>query len=212
MSSYEEEMKEAQNTEVFKEDRLKIPMLKYFWQASPLSHSKNNSIHTFLREIKVLERFTDYELRIFSQFLHRRNFCSGETIFREGDSGFGFYIIFSGVVDIFARKQAEVIKADESEKYYINVAKLTKHDYFGELSLLEANGVRNATAVAKEKLVLLAFFKPDLDELIERHPVVAAKFLQAVAIIVAGRFQSVTAELKMLKEQLENREKHGNSD
>lgn len=204
MKSYEDEKKTSQGTEGFNSDRLKIPMLKYFWQASPLAHSKNNSIHKFLREIKVLERFTDYELRLFSQFLHRRNFSPGETIFREGDSGFGFYIIFSGSVDIFASRQAEVIKNDETEKYYINVAKLTKNDYFGELSLLEANGMRNATAVAKEKLVLLAFFKPDLDELIERHPVVAAKLLQAVAVIVAGRFQSVAAELKQLKEKLDS--------
>ena len=100
MSSFEDEKKESLGKEDFNADRLKIPMLKYFWQASPLSHSKNNSIHKFLSEIKVLERFSDYELRLFSGFLHRRNFAAGERIFREGDSGFGFYIIFSGSVDI----------------------------------------------------------------------------------------------------------------
>lgn len=203
MSSFEEEKKSELNSKHFNEDRVNIPILKYFWQSSPLSGSKSSSIHSFLREIRVLERFTDYELRIFSQFLHRRNFTSGETIFREGDSGFGFYIIFSGVVDIFAKKQSKVIKEGESDNYFLNVAQLGKHDYFGELSLLESTAVRNATAVAKEKLVLLAFFKPDLEELIEKYPVVAAKFLQAVAIIVARRFQNVTAELKLIKEKSE---------
>ena len=198
MSTYEDEMKQKDASN-FDEDRLKIPMLKYFWQASPLSHSKKDSIHAFLREIKVLERFTDYELRLFSQFIHRRNFSIGETIFKEGDSGFGFYIIFSGVIDIL------VTKENEANDPYLTVAKLTKGDYFGELSLLEPGSLRNATARAKEKLVLLGFFKPDLDELIEKYPVVGAKLLQAIAIIVAGRFQSVATELKLLKEELEKR-------
>lgn len=203
MDSYENEMKKSSQSENFGDDRLNIPILKYFWQASPLAHSKSNSIHTFLREIRVLDSLTDYELRLFSTFLHRRTFVPDETIFREGDTGFGFYIIFSGVVDIFVRKQSKGSKENEKEKYLLNVATLSKHDYFGELSLLEPNSIRNATAVAKENVTLLALFKPDLDELIERYPVTGAKFMQSIAVILASRFQSVANELKALKEKYE---------
>ena len=103
--SYETQVKKNSGDPSFVNDRLNIQLLSIL-QASPLSHSKNNSIHNFLRQIKVLEGFTDYELRIFSQFLHRRNFSSNEIIFKEGDTGFGFYIIFLAL-SVFSPKRIQ---------------------------------------------------------------------------------------------------------
>jgi hypothetical protein len=38
--------------------------------------------------------------------------------------------------------------------------------------------------------------------MIERYPVVGAKFLQAISLIVAMRFNSVTEEIKTLKDMI----------
>jgi CRP/FNR family cyclic AMP-dependent transcriptional regulator len=208
MESYESQMKEKQGTDSFNESRLQIPILKYFWQASPLSGSKKSSIHNFLSQISVLNHFSDYEIRLFSQFLHERHFAPGEIIFKEGDGSFGFYLIFSGNIDIYAKRANEETTDQVNKQAMINIASLSKLDYFGELSLLETNTRRNATCVAKDNVTLLAFFKPDLDELIEKYPVVAAKLLQAVSMIVAQRFNSVANQLKITRDKLQKLEQN----
>ena len=62
--------------------------------------------------------------------------------------------------------------------------------------------------MSKGNTVLLTIYKPDLEEMIDRHPVIGAKFLQAISLIVAMRFINVTEELTELKEKcihLENK-------
>lgn len=183
----------------FKEDRLDIPMLKYFYQVSPLSGSKIDNIPKFLRSLEVFEHFTDYELKVFSTFIHKRTFSNDEVIFKEGDSGFGFYLIYNGNVDIYTQKSK--IKDGVSETYQQLIASLSKSEYFGELALLEQQNKRNATAVSKGNSIILTIYKPDLEEMIDRHPVIGAKFLQAISLIVAMRFIRVTDELKHIKEK-----------
>lgn len=202
MNSFEDEMRSKQGTKDFEETRLNIPIIKYFWQASPLARAKKNSIHNFLKEVNVFRHFSDYELWQFSHFLHMRHFSPREIIFKEGDGSFAFYLVYSGNVEILTNYNLEV-----SNPEAVSITSLTKFDYFGELSLLETNTLRNATSLAKDNVTLLAFFKPDLDELIDRYPVVAAKLLQAVSMIVAERFNNIASELKIVNEKLSKLEK-----
>ena len=67
--------------------------------------------------------------------------------------------------------------------------------------------MRSATAVSKESCQLLGLFKPDLTEMIEHHPIVAAKLLQAVSMIIAYRLTDITREVKILKYKLTQLEK-----
>ncbi|MCO4753878.1 MAG: cyclic nucleotide-binding domain-containing protein [Bacteriovoracaceae bacterium] len=205
--SYEEDIKSRTGTDSFKEDRLNIPILKYFWQASPISGARQKGIHKFLRKVAVLDNFSDYELRRFSQFLHVRNFHPGEKVFLEGSGGFGFYLILSGNVDI---STSGVDESGASTQQLITT--LSGGEYFGELALLEERSVRNATAQARGQVTLLAFFKPDLNELIERYPVVASKLLRSVSLIVSRRFKAVANELKILKERIKVLESESNEE
>lgn len=201
MNSEEEESKqsfERSETDHVKA-RLNIPALKYFWQASPLATNKKKSIPKFLRSLRVFSHFTDYELKTFSRFIHERKLSPDEIIIKEGDSGFGFYIIFNGTVDIYTQKTRLVDQTTENYEHF--VVRLSKYEYFGELSLLEKQNKRNASAIAKTNSTLLAIYVPDIEELIERYPVVGAKFLQAISLIVATRFNSVVEELQHMKEK-----------
>lgn len=186
-----------------KEERLKIPMLKYFWQASPLAVNRGSSIHQFLKQISMFKNFSDFEIWTLTKYMHMRKFSPREIVFKEGDSGLGFYVIFEGRIEIYSKRAEDI---EDSEKVS-RVADLHKYDYLGELSIIDSSRARNATAVASEATSLLAIYKPDLDELIENHPIVAAKFLQSVAIIISNRFYAVTNDLKLLKEKLERLEK-----
>lgn len=206
--TYEELKKnEAENVDNFKKDRVNIPILQYFWNASPLSHNRKNSLHNFLRNIKVLSKLSDYELRLLSQFLHQREFESGEDIFHQKDRGFGFYFIYSGAIEIYLEKKNQ--DGQKSEHHIVN---LTPYQYFGELALLDEQDIRNASARAKQNSTLFALFRPDLEELIERYPVVAAKLLQSISLIITKRFIETANEVQILKDKINRLEKNASKE
>ncbi len=206
--SYESKINEEIEKEGSLPSKLDISVIKYFWQASPFTSNRKDYIPKFLRRIEVLKHFTDNELRIFAKYLHKRSFETTETIFKQGDKGVGFYIIYSGHVEVIASNEY----AQEVGDFNLNASKhilsLEKRDYFGELALLQENNIRTATVVAKSSCELLGIFKPDLENLIEDDPIVAARLLQAISIIIADRFYSVSQEVGRLKYkimQMENK-------
>ena len=198
MSSYEKEIQDKIDKGTELPDKLDISLLKYFWQASPLSSSRMDTIPKFLRKIDVLKNFSDNELRILSQSFHFRIFRDGEVVFSQKDVGVGLYFIFNGQIDV-------KVGTEHSQDENI-VLTLDKFDYFGELALLQESSVRNATAVSRDTTQLLGIFKPDVEHLIENHPVVATKLLQSISVIIANRLYSVTQELKRVKHKLKQQE------
>lgn len=197
--------KSETNSEAFISDRVDIPTLKYFWQASPLASNKDQNIPKFLRHISVFQHFTDYELKLFSNYVHYRQYRADETIFQEGESGFGFYMILKGKIEVFARRNR--IVENRSEDYLEYITRLSKYDYFGELALLEKQNKRNATTISKCNTSLLSIYTPDLEELIEKYPVVGTKFLQSLSLIVSRRLNLVVEEIGVLKEKIVELEK-----
>lgn len=201
--SYENEMKEKGQKGEPLPDRLDIPVLKYLWDASPVSFRTKDNYHDFFKRISFLNSFSDNEIRLFTKFLHRREFQSNEVIFRQGDSGYGFYFIYQGSVNIFTNHLNTNIE-DQGEF----VIRLDRRQYFGEMGLLEEFNRRSATVVAHENSVLLGIFKPDLEKMLELYPVLGAKFLRETALIMANRMGHLTREIMSLKKkvkELENR-------
>jgi CRP/FNR family cyclic AMP-dependent transcriptional regulator len=199
--SYEKEIVDKMNKGDSSLDRLDIPVLKYMWDASPLSFLSKENYHDFFKKISVLNSFTDNEVRIFSKFLHRREFVANEVVFRQGDSGYGFYFIFKGAVDVYSN-----YNSTSNEDRGDFVIRLEKMQYFGEMGLLEEFNRRSATIVAAENSVLLGIFKPDLDRLLELHPVLGAKFLRETALIMANRMGQLTREIVGLKKKVKELE------
>lgn len=196
--SYEKEMMEKLSRGEPTADGIDISVLKYMWEASPLSFKE--SYHSFFKKISVLNSFSDNEVRIFTKFLHRREFMPNEVIFKQGDTGYGFYFIYSGSVDIYANY------LPQSEDKGEFVIRLEKSQYFGEMGLLEEFNRRSATVIASENTVLLGIFKPDLERLLELQPVLGAKFLRETALIMANRMGQLTREISNMKKKLKELE------
>ncbi len=195
--SYEKEMAEKLAKGESHADKLDISLLKYLWDASPVSYlTSKETYHDFFKKISVLSSFTDNEVRLFTKFLHRREFQANEVVFRQGDTGYGFYFIFAGAVNIYTNHNREV--NDQGDL----VIKLEKRQYFGEMGLLEEFNRRTATAVAAENTILLGIFKPDLEQMLELHPVLGAKFLRETALIMANRMGQLTKEIVGLKKKI----------
>ena len=200
-SSYERKIKEDGIDKLELTKKIDFSMMKYLWLANPLSGTRKDSIPKFLRNVELLKNFSDNELRIFSKYLHNRKFSEGEVVFRAGEIGLGFYFIFSGSIEL---SHDDLDTEISNEKFLI----LEEFDYFGEFALLQEGNHRTATALAKNKCELVGIFKPDLDNLIVRHPVIAAKLVRSISIALADRLYFLTSEAsKMYKriKQLEAR-------
>lgn len=198
--SYEQEMMQKVPKGETKAERLDIPLLKYLWDSSPLSFKTENNYHDYFKKVTVLNSFSDNEIRLFTKFLHRREFMANELIFRQGDTGYGFYFIFHGAVNVFANHTEA--STDPGEL----IIRLDKYQYFGEMGLLEEFNRRSATVIAHENTVLLGIFKPDLERMLEFYPVLGAKFLRETALIMANRMGQLTREIMILKKKLKELE------
>ena len=199
--TYEKEMMEKMSHGEPTSDRLDIPLLKYLWDASPLAFITGESYHDFFKKISVLSSFSDNEVRLFTKYLHRREFTPNEVIFRQGDSGYGFYFIYNGSVNIYSNHQT--LNAEDPGDL---IVRLEKRQYFGEMGLLEEFNRRSATVIAAENTVLLGIFKPDLERMLEIHPVLGAKFLRETALIMANRMGQLTREIVSLKKKMKELE------
>ena len=199
MSSYENDAWEAKRERHELPTKLDISTLKYFWQLNPLIKSNKYSIPRFLRKLNVLSNFTDFELQILIRYLHHRTFAPEEVIFRQNEEGIGFYFLYSGQVDIYVQTDDPCEDGPEVAAMKRHVVTLERGEYFGELALLQEKSLRSADCVAKNVVELLGLFKPDMEEMIDQHPVVAAKLLQSISMIIANRLYSITREVGELK-------------
>lgn len=188
--SYEEKKKELGPND--NSERLNINLLRYMWEASPLYFKE--SYHTYFRNLSILKTFSDNDIRIFTTYLHRREFEANEVVFKYGDSGYGFYFILSGAVSIQEPGGEEIVQ-------------LTKGKFFGELALLDEGHRRPASAVASGPTALLGLFKPDLDKMLETHPVLGAKFVHEAAMVLSNKIGHMTQEIMVLKRKIEALEK-----
>jgi len=206
VESYEKEVKRLVEEGEELPKKLDISLVRYFWEASPMSDKRSNSVPRYLKKIKVLNNFTDNELRIFSKYMHLRTFNSREKVFSQNDLGMGLYFIYSGQVDVIVEKDPYTSPSEKEAESASHILALEKFDYFGELALLQEHSIRNATVVARDQVELLGIFKPDLENLINDHPVIGTKFIQAISIIITNRLFSLTKEVKRLKYKLKQHE------
>ncbi len=211
MTSYETRIKESIENGQALPEKLDINTLKYFWQLSPFTKSRKHTVPRFLSKLKVMQNFSDMELKVLSKYLHHRTFAPDEVIFKQNEDGIGFYFLYSGQVDIFVPADDPTLDNEEIADIKRHIVTLEKGEYFGELALLQEKSVRSAECVAKNVVELLGIFKPDVEELIKQHPIVAAKLLQSISMIIANRLYSITREVGELKYKICQMEKNSGS-
>ena len=199
-SSYEKEVKESGTKDNILTKKIDFGMMKYLWMANPLSRVRRDSIPRFLRNVELLQNFSDNALRLLAKYLHSRKFSESDVAFREGEIGIGFYFIFSGLIEL---SKADYGNEVGEEKFLI----LDEFSYFGEMALLQDGNPRSATAIAKTPCELVGIFKPDLEDLIENHPVIAAKLIQSISLALADRLYYLTEEAGKLSRRVRKLER-----
>lgn len=141
---------------------------------------------------RFLKNLTTLERAEFLQYCHRRKYNKNEYIYYQDDPGTGMYFIEEGKVELIVEtdtdqakeKQRRVIEAPES---------------FGALSIgYELRRISSAKCLTD--CILMGFFKPDFETLKKRHPMIAVKFMETLAMIAMKQLELVTDELQKVTE------------
>lgn len=153
------------------------------------SREKDAETRDILRGIPIFEGLSRRELAAIENILHKRQYRSGETIFRQGEPAVGMYMIVEGRVMIV------------SEPGPHELAELKDGDFFGELALLD-DSPRSATAVADGPCRLLGFFQPDLFALADRNPKLGFRIVTHLARIMGQRLRKSNEDYWAIQKEL----------
>ena len=172
--------------------------MNFMWDNLFRRSDEGREVFEALRQAFVFQSLSRKELRFVQETVHVRAFKAGEAIFRQGEVGVGMYILLKGALDIFVDHAVE----DDMPPSSHLVTRLKGGDFLGELSLVESNSRRTATAIAAEDSTLLGFFKPDLLEILERQPATGVKILMRLSEVLGRRLKETTLKVTELKDDL----------
>lgn len=173
-------------------------MMNYMWDNLFRRSDEGQEVFETLKQTYVFNNLSHKELGFVKDTVHVRTFKPGETIFRQGEIGVGMYILMRGALEIFIDQSFD----DDLPSKSHMVTRLRAGDFLGELSLVENNSRRTATAVASEESLLVGFFKPDLFEILERQPATGVKILLRLSEILGRRLKETTLKVSELKDEI----------
>ena len=114
-----------------------------------------------LRISPLLANLSDTELNILATAFYRQTFPAGVLLFHEGDPGNAFSIVLSGEI--------EIIKSmGKAEERLLSV--IGPGDFLGEMSLLEPNRLRSASARARGNVEWAVITPQVFEALLQRQP------------------------------------------
>ncbi len=172
--------------------------MNYLWDNIFRAKTKPGDLLHALKTNHLFQDLSEREFKLLQNVVHLRKFHAGESIFNQGEAGVGMYMVVKGRVEIFVTDK----NATKEEFRDIFITQLTDGDFFGELSLVEDNSRRTATAIAREESSLIGFFKPDLIEILNRSPSTGVKVVYRLAEVLGRRLKETTAKVSELRAAL----------
>ncbi len=138
-----------------------------------------------MKNVPVFGGLKKRELREIENLVHHREYSDEEVVFNHGDPGLGMYIIISGSVQIVNNQDPDNI---------IVYSELDEGDFFGDMALVDESD-RSATARSKGATRLIAFFRPELHDIMTRFPSLGNKLLMNLAGVIATRLRKTNENL-----------------
>lgn len=142
-------------------------------------------IITFLLEAPMFARLDAAELSEIVHIMQVQKVRAGTAVFREGDPGDAWYVIYSG--------RAEVLKGNEflpSQRLSV----LETRACFGEMAILDHSS-RSASVVALDDCTVFRFPRRDFEELLADGNLAAYKLIYEMAKVLSTRQRKITQDL-----------------
>lgn len=140
----------------------------------------------FFRNVSIFSSFTPRQLGRIIQATQKRQYISGETLFKEGQIGKAVFIIRSG--------QVELTRTPTGSKEPRHLGKLGAGQVFGEMALLEQRP-RTASAKVIEDGEIYLLYTATLDALMKSHPVIGYKLMRNMAMMLSALLRKTNHEM-----------------
>jgi CRP-like cAMP-binding protein len=128
-------------------------------------------LHGAVRKVDFLSVLSIGELDKLSEYIYKKIFPKKSVIFKQGDAGDFFYILYKGTASVWSSEKS-------GAKHLI--AQLQPGDYFGEIALI-ANDLRNSTIICDTDIEAFLLFKNDFNGLVRENPSLEKKIQDVVA-------------------------------
>ena len=151
-------------------------------------------INEELRKIPLFKELDDDELLKVAEIAIKKNFPGGSIIFREGEKGDSLFLIVYGSIRILKT----------SERGEEEIVRLASGSVFGELALID-DSPRSATAITLENSELLDITRDNLNNLVEKYPVIGVKIFKAFSKLITSRLRGTTNDLLLIKNHLKGK-------
>ncbi len=151
-------------------------------------------IITFLLEAPMFGDLDPAQLSEIVHIMQVRRVRDGQAIFKEGDPGDAWYVIFDGAADVTKNDESGPPKA---------ILTLGPRACFGEMAILD-HSPRSATVTARGDSTVFRFPRADFEDLLAADNLAAYKLVYEMAKVLAMRARATT---QRLAEALSEREK-----
>ena len=152
-------------------------------------------IHALIPKCDLLENFSPAEVRLLAHFMDVYQAALGAEIIREGDGGDFMLMLIEGKVEVHKRdrwKTSQLIAVVEPGKT------------LGEMSMIDGEP-RFATCIAAEPTVFAVLDRENLARIIVEQPMLGAKILMELVLMLSQRLRSTSARLLQLMDDQSHR-------
>jgi sigma-B regulation protein RsbU (phosphoserine phosphatase) len=143
----------------------------------------------FLLEAPMFGDLDPTELSEVVHIMQVQGLRPGQYVFREGDPGDAWYVLYEGEV--------EVLKEGTLERR--EIVKLGPLACFGEMAILDGS-VRSASVRATTEATAFRFPRADFQRLLEDDNLAAYKLIHQMALVLVARQRETTSRLAELLE------------
>jgi len=159
----------------------RLPHLDLLGDATHFS----SQIHALIPKCPLLENFSTGEVRLLTHFMEMYKAGPGVEIIREGEAGDFMLMLVEGKVD--------VLKRDKHNTPQL-IATVDAGKTLGEMSMIDGEA-RFATCVAMEPVVLAVLDREALARIIVEQPMLGAKILMELVLILSQRLRTTSERL-----------------
>ncbi len=126
----------------------------------------------FLKKVPLFQGLKDKQLQRIADRMVERKYAAGDTIVKQGQGGEGFFVIVAG--------KAEAIRERaDGDKTVVNTFGPT--DFFGEMALLDEEGIRTASIKTTQPTDCLVLTRWDFIAILKQDAEMAVEILQELA-------------------------------
>ena len=152
-------------------------------------------IHELIPKCDLLENFSPAEVRLLAHFMDVYQAPAGTEIIREGEGGDFMLMLIEGKVEVLKRDRwntPQMIAVVEAGKT------------LGEMSMIDGEP-RFSTCVAAEPSVVAVLDRENLARIIVEQPMLGAKILMELVLMLSQRLRSTSARLLQLMDDQSHR-------